>query len=386
MDPPSREKWMSEHEFARPEDAARKYEFLAMLAHELRNPLAPIAQAVHLMRRGGAGADTSRLYDIVERQTQRLSRLVDGLLDAARISQGRIQLTREIVDLRQIARNAVEATHTRIAERQHKLAVDLPNTQVCTLGDAIRLEQVVINLLENAAKYTPPGGELMLQLTQSDNQGILRVADNGIGLERESQEIIFEPFTQLHSSLDRTNAGLGMGLMLARQVLALHGGQIEAHSDGLGKGSEFIVRLPLEVTTALVDGKAATDDSFAGIQAHHHRVMIVDDNVDAAETIAILARSWGHEVAIAHDGPSAIALARTFDPQICVLDIGLPGMSGYELAERLRLQGPRQDVRLVALTGYGREEDRIAARSAGFDAHLIKPADIDDLQKFLNMS
>lgn len=363
------------------EVAQRKDEFLAMLAHELRNPLTPIAHAVHLLRRGGSEVSPAKFYDLIERQTTRLIRLVDDLLDVARISHGHIELKRDTVDFSEVVQNAVEASRPRIEEHQHELAVSLSEAPVCVYGDPIRLEQIVSNLLENAAKYTETGGRVELKLREDNGQAHLSVRDNGIGLAPETLESIFDLFTQVDNSVARTGGGLGIGLTLVRRMLALHGGSVEAHSAGLGHGTQFIVRLPAVSSQGhrkINSGRAPTDSRPNG---RARRVLIVDDNVDSSESLALLAQAWGHEVAVADDGPSALVLAKEFQPELALVDIGLPGMNGYELARRLR--AAHGDLCLVAMTGYGREEDRKTALAAGFDLHLVKPADLVELEQLL---
>jgi two-component system, chemotaxis family, CheB/CheR fusion protein len=359
----------------------RKDEFLAMLGHELRNPLTPIAHAIHLLRHGGASTSPEKAYDLIERQTARLVRLVDQLLDVARISRGHIDLKRETVDLANVVQNAADAIQTRLEERQHTLAVMLPDGPVCVSGDAIRLEQVVANLLDNAVKYTEPGGRIELQLRQENAQAFLSVRDNGVGLVPEDLERIFDLFIQVNPSFARTAGGLGIGLTLVRRILALLGGTIEARSAGLGHGTEFIVRLPIVWPQRTPKANSRGDLSSSAQPAQARRVLIIDDNADSGDSLALVARSWGHEVAVARDGPSALEVAEEFQPDCALVDIGLPGMSGYELGRRLR--DAHRHLYLVALTGYGRDEDRKAAHAAGFDRHLVKPADLDELRHLL---
>ena len=363
------------------EEARRKDEFLAMLAHELRNPLTPIAHAIHLLRRHAAKVSPANLYDLIERQTTRLIRLVDELLDVARISRGHIELKRDTVDLRDVVQHAVEACRPRMEERQHAFSVSLAEAPVCVDGDPVRLEQIVSNLLENAVKYTEPGGRLDLTLREDNGQAFLSVRDNGIGLAPETLDSIFELFTQVDTSLARTGGGLGIGLTLVRRMLALHGGRIEAHSAGLGHGTQFIVRLPVVPPKSAPKTHSHAAPNFLASNGPARRVLIVDDNVDSGDSLALLARSWGHEVGVARDGPSALALAQTFQPERALLDIGLPGMNGYELGRRLREAYPH--LYLVAMTGYGRAEDRQKAAAAGFDRHLVKPTDLEELQTLL---
>ena len=366
------------------ETSRRKDEFLAMLAHELRNPLTPIRHAIYLLRHPQRDRSATQLYDMIDRQTVRLVRLVDELLDVARITRGLIELKRETLDLGVLVRHAAEAGRARIEERGHTLALDVSDTGLLVDGDSVRLEQVISNLLENAAKYTDAGGQITLTLARVNGEAILSVRDTGIGLQPAALEPIFDLFTQVDNSLVRSGGGLGLGLAVVRRVLELHGGRIEARSAGLGQGSEFIARLPV-LSAATSPPPAAVDaqPKAALATGRARRVLIIDDNADSAESLALLARSWGHEVAVAHDGPGALALAESFAPESVLVDIGLPGMDGYELARRFREQPRYRDLVLVALTGYGREEDRSAAYAAGFDDHLVKPAEVATLEGVL---
>jgi two-component system CheB/CheR fusion protein len=363
-------------------DGRRKDEFLAMLAHELRTPLAPIAHAIHLLRLVDVDPKSAKLHSMIERQTQRLSRLVDDLLDLARIRRGQIELKRETVDLGVIITHAVDASRLRFEQQNHTLAVTLPEQPIYLEGDPVRLEQVVLNLLENSAKYTAPGGRISLRLEHRGGEAVMSVRDDGIGLAPEMLENVFDLFTQVDGSLARSGGGLGIGLNLVRRVLDLHGGRIEAHSEGLGKGTEFVVYLP-DNTRLKQPQEIKVMIPASTITSRVHRVLIVDDNEDSAESMMMLARSWGHDVAVANDGPTALTLALTFQPQIAMVDIGLPGMDGYEIARRLRKASLDRDLYLMALTGYGRPDDIRLARAAGFDEHLIKPTNLDELRRML---
>lgn len=361
--------------------ARRKDEFLAMLAHELRNPLSPISHAVHLLRHTHADPASTKLYEMIGRQTQRLVRLVDELLDVARISRGLITVKREELDLADVARQAAEASRIRIEQGHHALSLILPDEPVLVKGDAVRLEQVVCNLLENAAKYTNPGGQITLTLTQRDGQALLSVRDTGIGLAPEMLEGVFELFAQVDASLARTGGGLGLGLAVVRRILELHGGRIAARSEGLGTGSEFIALLP--TASSAKDASPTPPGELTPTGVRTRRVIVVDDVADSAQSLALLIRSWGHEVATASDGAEALALAANFKPDTAIVDIGLPGMDGCELAQRLRQDSQHRDMHLLAMTGYGRPEDREATRGAGFDVHLTKPARIEELRYLL---
>ena len=359
----------------------RKDEFLAMLAHELRNPLAPITHAVHLLQAHHSEPASLKLYEMIGRQMQRLVRLVDELLDVARISRGLITVQHDSLDLVTVVRQAAEANRARLEQSHHAFSLIVPDAPVFIDGDAVRLEQVVCNLLENAAKYTPPGGQITLTLAREAGEALLSVRDTGIGISPEMLDGIFSLFTQVDRSLSRSGGGLGLGLTVVRRLLELHGGRIEARSAGIDAGSEFIVRLPLLPAGASIAAPAPRAPvSDAGPS---RRVLIVDDNADAAQSMALLARSWGHEVATARDGPEALELAQSFRPETALVDIGLPGMDGYELARRLRQAPEQHSLQLVAMTGYGRSEDQEAARAAGFDVHLVKPAKIEELQQLL---
>ena len=361
----------------------RKDEFLAMLAHELRNPLTPITHAIHLLQRKGADPASTTLHEMIARQTGRLVHLVDELLDVARIGRGIIELKHERVDLTALVQQSMQASRVRFEQRQHAVSLSLPESPVYVDGDPVRLEQVMANLLENAAKYTEPNGRIAVSLQRDGEDAVIRVRDSGIGIAPEMLDEIFELFAQVDHSLARSGGGLGLGLTVVRRMLDLHGGRIAAYSDGIGKGSEFVVRLPLAAVISEPKSVASNVETDMAVRGRARRILIVDDNKDSAESLALLARLWGHEVAIAADGPTALALVRTFQPEIALVDIGLPGMNGYEIAARLRADGWHSDVLLVAITGYGRAEDRNAARAAGFDVHMTKPVAIDALQHLL---
>lgn len=362
----------------------RKDEFLAMLAHELRNPLTPITHAIDLLRREDTDPDSAELHDMIARQTAQLVHLVDELLDVARIGRGIIELRRERLDLAALIRSAIEANRIRIDQRQHELSAEVPDAPIYVNGDPVRLEQVVANLLGNAAKYTEPGGRIALTLQQQGSDAVLSVRDSGIGIAPEMLEEIFELFAQVDRSLARSGGGLGLGLSVVQRVLELHGGSIEARSAGLGKGSEFIVRVPILKPDDAEDPKVYGNLAEAGAAPERsRRVLIVEDNPDTAQSLARLVRTWGHEVAIVEDGPSALAAISSFQPETALIDVGLPGMSGYDLARRLREDPWRRDLHLIAITGYGRAEDREEARTAGFDAHITKPPKLDVLRLLL---
>ncbi len=352
----------------------RKDEFLAMLSHELRNPLAPIRSAAEVVRL--TGSDNPRLEwasAVVTRQVDNLRRLIDELLDVARISQGKVVLNLETLDLRAVVNQGVETVKPMLDARRHQLQLQLPEQRVWLRGDAGRLTQVVANLLTNAAKYTDEGGQVLLSLAVANGHAELRVRDNGIGIDAELLPHIFDLFEQGRRGLDRSQGGLGVGLTLAQRLVAMHQGTIEARSAGSGQGAEFVVRLPCLAGVADRDTSAAAEGAPAAAPAC--RVLVVDDNRDAAETTATVLALAGHDVRSAADGTEALGLAAIHAPQVVVLDIGLPGIDGYEVAARLRELPALRSSLLIALTGYGSESDRERVREAGFDLHLVKPAD-----------
>ncbi|HVE48474.1 MAG TPA: PAS domain S-box protein [Casimicrobiaceae bacterium] len=358
----------------------RKDEFLAMLGHELRNPLAPIANAVHILRLQKSDDPLQQqARAIIDRQVAQLTRLVDDLLEVSRITTGRIYLRQEPVALNGVVESACETVRPLIEQRQHALEVSVPPEQIWVSGDAARLEQVVVNLLTNAAKYTPDEGRLGVSLEQEGDEAVLRVRDNGIGIASDLLPRVFELFTQAERSLDRSQGGLGIGLALVQRLVEMHGGRVEVDS-ALGQGSQFVVWLPLTRTAAVPERSIAASLSASG---NHARVLIVDDNVDAVQSVAILLQSCGHEVTTAHDGPAALAAAFEAQPDVVLLDLGLPGLNGYEVAKRLREHAVLRDVMLVAMTGYGLPADRQRTEEAGFDHHLIKPAEFEQLQQII---
>jgi PAS domain S-box-containing protein len=358
----------------------RKDEFLATLAHELRNPLAPISHALAIMNMVGHDGELfERGRQIIERQQQQLVRLVDDLLDMARITRGKIELRRERVALAAIIESAVESSRPFIESFGHKLEVAVPDEPVWLDADPVRLSQVVANLLNNSAKYTPEHGVIRLTGERHDSEAVFRVADNGIGIPPEMLPRIYDAFTQVDTALERAHGGLGIGLTLVKTLVELHGGAVEAHSAGPGSGSEFVVRLPLAAQQH-AEPRATDGESAPAIA---RRVLVVDDNKDVAETLSMLLRLLGHEIQTAYDGPTAINVARESRPHVVLLDVGLPEMNGYEVARRLRAEPELAGTLLVALTGWGQEEDRQRSREAGFDFHLTKPASLDDLEGVL---
>ena len=362
----------------------RKDEFLAMLGHELRHPLTPITHAIYLLRLANPEPAIAELVDTIDTQTQTLLRFVNDLLDVARIGRGLIEVRRDRMDLASVVHEATQVVEPLIANRQHKLSVKLTAEPVSINGDAERLKQVITNLLENAAKFTEPGGQITITLEQRDGSALLKVRDTGIGIARENLERIFEPFTQSSGSLGRPG-GLGLGLSVARRVVELHRGQIEARSDGLTTGSEFVVRLPLLVADEAGD-QQPTDQTRtlpAPTALHQRKVLIVDDHDEVRKSLARIVRTFGHEVALAKDGPSAILLAERFQPDCAMLDISMPGMNGIELGRQLRAVFPRERLFMIALTGFTGEDMRERCLAAGFDEHLTKPGDIHKLAQLL---
>ena len=365
------------------EENTRKDQFLAMLAHELRNPLNAIATANALSQRLGAtDARHQRIRDTIARQTSHLSRLVDDLLEVSRLTRGQLQLQLRDVDLVQTLRHALEASRVLVDARRHRLTATLPEGPVMLRADPLRLEQVFVNVLNNAAKYSEPGSEIVLTCEcPSEGEVIVRVRDHGIGIPREHLESVFDLFVQVDASLARTLGGIGIGLTLARGLVEQHGGRIRADSGGPGQGTEVVITLPVTraVAPAAADGPGP-DAAHVG-HAQALTVLIVDDNEDAVEMLQTLLESHGHSVHVAYDGISGLSAALSLCPDVALVDIGLPGMDGYEVAAGIRASGSARDTCLVAVTGYGRPEDGARAIEAGFDYHLVKPVDMGDLER-----
>ncbi len=358
----------------------RRNEFLAMLSHELRNPLAPIRNALSVMRMSGVNESAlSRARTVLDRQVAHLTRLVDDLLDVSRIAIGKITLQRTPVEIGQIVTSAMESSQPLIDSREHTLEVRLPDEPLRIQGDLTRLSQVVLNLLNNAAKFTPKGGHIRLTVEKEGTMAAIRVHDTGVGIPADLRPNVFDLFTQGDRSLDRTEGGLGIGLTIVDRLVKLHGGSVEALSEGSGLGSEFVVRLPLLAVPTPASLPRAAERRPAGSR----RVLVVDDNRDATETLELLLQLWGHEVQSALDGPEAISRAVEFRPEIVLLDIGLPGMSGYDVARQLRSLPGFRDVFIVAVTGYGQESDRLRSQEAGFGHHLVKPVQPEVLQELI---
>ena len=359
----------------------RKTEFLAMLAHELRNPLAPISNAVRALHAGGHDQQVVRsTLEMLERQVRQLGRLVDDLLDLSRVTRGKIALRKEPVELAPIVAQTVEAARALYGGLNHELSVSLPPHPVYLSADAARLAQVISNLLNNACKFTDQGGRVRLTVTQQDGQAIIRVRDDGIGISPDQLPHLFDMFIQVDTSLERTRDGLGIGLTLVKSIVEMHGGTVEARSEGLGRGSEFEVRLPV---LAQPPRPAPAPDAEPARPAPSRRILIVDDNLDGADSLAMLLEDYGHETHKAHDGLEALEAAERVRPDAILLDIGLPKLNGYEVCRRLREQPWGKQLMVVALTGWGQEEDRNRSQAAGFDSHLVKPVDLDLLTKLL---
>lgn len=368
---------------AEAEAASRaKDEFLAMLGHELRNPLAPIQTALQLMRlRGDAGAERERV--VIERQVQHLTSLVDDLLDVSRIARGKVELRRERLELAPVVARAIEMASPLLEQRRHTVDVRVPRAGLQVEGDALRLAQVISNLLTNAAKYTEAGGLVTIQAVRAGDEVSLAVRDSGIGIAPDVLPRIFELFVQSRQALDRSQGGLGLGLTIVRSLVAMHGGTVTVHSEGLGRGTEMTVRLPAAAGEASTAGdRAAGAGADVQRQASGTRVLVVDDNEDAADMLMHALTVQGYHVRAAHDGPAAIQICAEFHPRIALLDIGLPVMDGYELAGQLRRRYEGA-LHLIAVTGYGQASDRQRSRAAGFDQHLVKPIDLDALERIL---
>jgi PAS domain S-box-containing protein len=368
------------------ESDRRKDEFLAMLAHELRNPLAPIRNAVQILRvKGPAVPELQWARDVIDRQVQQMTRLVDDLLDVSRITRGKIELRQEQVELATVVSSAVEASRPLIEKWGHELTVAIPAEPVRLEADVTRLSQVLSNLLNNAAKYTDQGGHIWLTAERQSDQVLIRVRDTGIGIPTEMLSRIFEMFKQVDRSLERSEGGLGIGLTLVQRLVEMHGGTVEAHSPGLGEGSEFVLRLPLALEAKTQRPQNVADRQIA-TSPGSCRILVVDDNQDSADSIAILLRTMGHEVHTAHDGLEAVDATAEFQPDMVLLDLGLPKLNGFDAARRIREQPGGRERVVIALTGWGQEEDRRRSKEAGFDHHLTKPIDFGVLRDLLAAS
>jgi two-component system CheB/CheR fusion protein len=350
--------------------------FLAMLSHELRNPLAAILNAARLMNCESLDAEANRLAQgVIQRQSHHMARLLDDLLDVSRITRNKIDIRKQVVDLRASAHDAVESVNPQVTSRDHRLHVELPATPLYVEGDPARLQQIQVNLLNNAIKYTPRGGDIWLSQERDGDQAVLRVRDTGIGIPPHMRERIFDLFVQLDgaSGLD---GGMGVGLTLVRTLMYLHNGTITAHSDGPNRGTEFVARFPLAPLLPATSSPDPLDAALAGLS-----FLVVDDNGDIRETTLRLLQAIGCEASEAGSGQQAIEAIRINAPDVALVDIGMPGMNGYETARHLRQMHECDGVLLIALTGYGQEGDRLKALDAGFHAHLVKPIDLDQLAR-----
>ena len=362
-----------------------KDEFLAMLGHELRNPLSPILTALQLMKLRGSDA-SERERTVIERQVNHLTRLVDDLLDVSRIARGKVELKEEIVEIAEIVAKAIEIASPLLEQRTHTLSVQVQRKGLTVKGDSTRLSQVVSNLLTNAAKYTAPGGHITIRTAEEGGEVVVRVRDTGMGIAPEVLPRVFDLFVQERQAIDRSQGGLGLGLTIVRNLVERHGGKVSAHSEGPGKGSEFVVRLPRVSVAPVIEDRAsdrAVLEPVVSVPDDSLRILVVDDNVDSAEMLAAALSAKGYDTRVAHDAPVAMRIAADFRPSVAFLDIGLPVMDGYELAVHLREIPELNGMKLVALTGYGQESDRQRSREAGFDHHLVKPVDFTAVESVL---
>ena len=364
----------------------RKDEFLAMLAHELRNPLAPIRNALYLLKRGGVDdVSSEEVRSMMERQVEHLGRLIDDLMDISRIATGKVELRIETVDLAAVVNRAIEISRPSIEQRGHALTVSFPLDPIRLQADPTRLEQVFENLLTNAAKYSDPGGRIALTAWREGGSAIVSLQDNGIGIAPEKLPRVFDLFVQAERRLDRSQGGLGIGLSVVRGLVEMHGGTVTGASAGLGKGSEFIVRLPVPPAVPSPESDSRGNGRASLARAlPRRRILVVDDNVDSARSMSlVLKRLWGQEVEVAHNGEEALEKVGVFRPEIVLLDIGLPGMSGFEVAEKLRERPETGSPILVAMTGWGQDDDLRRSREAGFAHHLVKPVDLEALRQVI---
>lgn len=372
----------SEAENALREVNRRKDEFLATLAHELRNPLAPMRNVLEMLSLKEL-VDPQIIWgrEVFERQVRHMTRLVDDLLEMSRITQGKLELRRENIDLVSVLTGAVENSRPLVLAASHELTIAIPGEPVMLDADPTRLSQMIQNLLDNAAKFTPPGGKIWLSANREGADVAIRIRDSGIGIPQGSLETVFEMFSQLENAIDRTQGGLGIGLALVRALARLHGGSVAARSDGIGKGSEFVIRLPVSEEERVVASRPRRLPPASG---KGRSVLIVDDNEDAAISLSMVLEMEGHRVHVAFDGTSGFEAARDHRPEVIILDIGLPDTNGYEVARRIRKEPWGMHVDLIALTGWGQEKDRQDAQAAGFDHHFTKPADLERLARLLN--
>jgi len=365
----------------------RKDEFLATLAHELRNPLAPVRSAVQVLRlKGPENPEVQWASELIERQVQAMSRLIDDLMDVSRINQGKIDLRREPIELMDILHDAVETTRPVIDAFRHRFTMALPPEPLELDADPTRLAQAFMNLLNNAAKYSDPGGSIELTASKESGDVVVSIKDTGIGIDAERLESVFEMFSQVETALSRSRGGLGIGLSLTQRLVELHGGTVQARSAGLGRGSEFVVRLPLaarQAEAAPAPAGSSAESVFAA-PGRGLRILVADDNRDAADTMAVLLEVMGHSVRYVHDGEAAVLEAVSFEPDVVLLDIGMPKLNGYEACRKIRAQPGTASMKIIAVTGWGQPEDRLSSESAGFDHHLVKPVDPMELGELIS--
>ena len=367
-------------------ESRSKDEFLAMLAHELRNPLAPIRTGLQVLRLAPSADAAERTREMMERQIAQMVRLIDDLLDVSRVSRGKIDLKKELIDLRAIISLAIETSLPLVEAGRHHLSVHVASEPLPVEADPTRLAQVFSNLLNNAAKYTPEGGRLELEARREQDDVLIAITDNGVGIPGDMLPEVFEMFSQVGRNLDRAQGGLGIGLTLVRRLTEMHGGTVTAQSRGAGTGSTFSVRIPLAPSPSLARRDHAHEPARPASAARRLRVLVVDDNVDGAQALALLIAVHAHETVLAHNGPDALRRLADFRPHLAIIDIGLPGLSGYDVAQRMRLWEATRDGRptfLVALTGWGSEEDKARSLDAGFDLHLTKPVDPREVEALL---
>jgi signal transduction histidine kinase len=369
------------HLLEREQADRRKDEFLATLAHELRNPLAPIRNSVSLLRLSGAAGPAGQIWEMMDRQVNHMVRLVDDLMEVSRITRGKIELRKSVVDLAEVIAAAVETSRPLIESARHELSVEMPPQPLLVEGDAMRLAQVFSNLLNNAVRYTDPGGRIGIAAKRDDCSAMVIVSDTGIGIAAEALPRVFDMFVQANARDSRAQSGLGIGLTLVRSLVEMHGGGVAARSAGVGRGSEFVVRLPLARTDAprAPAAAGATGRRIPGLP----RVMVVDDNRDAADSLAAVLKILGAEVRVTNDGRAALDELGAFRPAVVFLDLGMPGMDGYETARHMRAREDTHSTLIIALTGWGQESDRRQTQAAGFNQHLVKPADITALRAVL---
>lgn len=368
----------------RPGEQQRKDEFLSVLGHELRNSLAPILNSLHVLQlRGGADEGQRRFLEVIDRQTRHMAHLVDNLLDVSRLARGKIELQKEPVVLANLIHSAVESSRSFIESRNQKLLTGFPPRSIVVRADPARLEQVLVNLIQNAAKYTDLNGQIWVTAEYQNGDAVIRVRDTGVGLTPEAIAHLFEPFGPADKNSARTRGGLGLGLALVRGLVQMHDGSIDVFSEGPGRGSEFVIRLPA-TQEAVIGGESVQPPEPLADQEHPLRVLVIEDNKDTASTLGVILKLWGHEVEIAYNGHAGLNAARQFRPDVVLLDIELPGIDGYEVAKTLRHYPELDQTTIVAITGFGQPEDQARSREAGINYHYTKPIDLPSLRKLLS--